>query len=86
LPSTITSIGNNVFAESYYSSIGSITINATTPPTLGTRFCSGNNPTSIVVPDASVDQYKDATNWSAFTNIIFGIDSVFALDYSDLIG
>lgn len=42
-----------------------VTISATTPPTLGSNaFPSG---VTIYVPDASLEAYKAATNWGAYT-------------------
>ena len=55
-------------------SITSVTINATTPPTLigDNNFASSNN-YPIYVPCASVDAYKAATNWSTYADRIQGI-------------
>ena len=67
--SGITSIGDSAFAST---SLTSITVNATTPPTLG----SGVFPSSISeirVPSASVFSYKTANGWKNYSNIIIGI-------------
>lgn len=73
LPASITSIGNYVFQ--YCTKLKTMTVNANTPPTLG----SGAIPTSIVaiyVPDASVAAYQAATNWSDFASKIKGISEM----------
>ena len=49
-----------------------ITINATTPPTLGS-FAIPDNVTNIYVPKGSVDAYKAASGWSSYASIISAI-------------
>lgn len=49
-----------------------IIINATIPPSLGGSI-GGNDNAIIYVPDASVDAYKAATNWSNYASRIKGI-------------
>ena len=71
LPSTVTSIGSIVFTNC--SSLTGITILATTPPTLGANSFNNTNNCSIYVPAASVDTYKEATNWSALASRIQAI-------------
>jgi hypothetical protein len=39
-----------------------------------------------LVPNGSSDAYKNAPGWSAFADVVFDIDSLFALDYSQLSG
>ena len=73
LPASITSISNDVFQ--YCTKLKTMIVNANTPPTLG----SGAIPTSIVaiyVPDASVEAYQAATNWSSFASKIKGISDM----------
>ena len=65
--SGITSIGNQVTVNSY--SIQSITINATTPPTISESTWQSTT-CPIYVPAESVDAYKTATNWSALADRI----------------
>lgn len=65
--SGITSIGNQVTTNSY--SIQSITINATTPPTIS-ELTWQSTTCPIYVPAESVDAYKTATNWSALADRI----------------
>ena len=72
LPATLTSIGNYVFSR--YTALATLICNATTPPTLSSSALS-NTPIAsktgtIYVPDASVDAYKAATNWSTYADII----------------
>lgn len=51
-------------------SLQSIVIKSTTPPTLGSGAIPLNDILSIYVPDASVNAYKTATNWSAVASRI----------------
>ena len=65
--SGITSIGNQATTNSY--SIQSITIKATTPPTIS-ELTWQSTTCPIYVPAESVDAYKTATNWSALADRI----------------
>ena len=48
-----------------------LVVKAATPPTLASNALQGTSALSgIYVPDASVEAYKTATNWSAFADII----------------
>lgn len=68
LPSTIESIGNYAFQSS---GLTKITINATTPPTLGYDvFESASSLAHIYVPSANVSAYKGASGWSDHASII----------------
>ena len=68
LPSTVTSIGDYAFESS---GLTKITINATTPPTLGYDvFENASSLANIYVPSASVNAYKVASGWSDHVNII----------------
>ena len=72
-PASLTSIAKSAFEGC--TKLKTMTINANTPPTLG----SGAIPTSIVaiyVPDASVAAYQAATNWSNFATKIKGISEM----------
>ena len=74
IPSSVTSIGASAFSHCY--ALGIVTINATTPPTLGgTNAFSTTYQKRIYVPSASVSAYKAATNWSTFASIIYAIPS-----------
>ena len=68
----ITSIGVRSFNTCL--ALTDIVILATTPPTIAsTTFTGGTTPNrrKIYVPDANVDDYKTATNWSAIADYIY---------------
>ena len=70
--SGITSIGNDFFYNNGY--IDTITINATTPPTVGSNFLGGKcGIYHIYVPSASVSAYQSASGWSTWSKIIEAI-------------
>ncbi len=69
--SNVTSIGANAFYGC--NKLTSITINATTPPTLGSDAFYNTNNCPIYVPAASVDAYKSASNWSSIASRIQAI-------------
>ena len=72
LPSGVTNIGATAFE--YCSNLSSVTVFATTPPTLGTNvFQSNASGRKIYVPSESVEAYKAATNWSAYASAILPI-------------
>lgn len=74
LPSTIKDIGSSFFNGC--NSLTEFTILAETPPTLqNTTNCISTATTSIYVPDASVDAYKGATNWSTYADLIKPLSS-----------
>ena len=69
IPSGVTSIGDNAFSNC--SSLITITVLVETPPTIQTNtFRNVPNTTIYYVPDASVDAYKTATNWSRYADQI----------------
>ena len=73
LPASVTSIANMAF---YQSSFTSITVKATTPPTLGTSMAltSASMTTQpIYVPAGSVEAYKAANVWKDFASRIVAI-------------
>ena len=74
IPSTVSEIGDQAFC--FCNSLESITILATTPPTLGGGVF-GNNKSGrkIYVPYESVDAYKAAEGWSAYAADIEAIQS-----------
>lgn len=77
IPSGVTSIGDSAFAINNRYNRDSITILATTPPTLGSDvFYTLSNRYPIYVPAESVDTYKAATNWSNYADRIQAIPSV----------
>jgi len=69
LPSTVSSIGDYAFQST---GLTKITINATTPPSLGYYVFEQSSPSlaHIYVPSASVSTYKAAERWSDHESII----------------
>lgn len=67
--SGITTIGNSGIASS--TRYTRYRIHATVPPTLGTDAIFPPTRGGIYVPDASVNAYKTATNWSAYAQYIY---------------
>ena len=69
IPNSVTFIGHYAFADC--SSLTNVTVEAATPPSLGT-FVFRNNASGriIYVPDASVNAYKTANNWSTYESYI----------------
>ena len=67
--SGVTSIGSSVFYGCNY--LMGVTIEATTPPTLGNNALSGYFP--IYVPCDSVNTYKAASGWSSYASRIQAI-------------
>lgn len=79
IPSTVTNIGNQAFRNGI--ALDSFICHATTPPTLGASvFRTAPN---IYVPDASVEAYKNATNWNAYASKIMSI--FYYLGYIDFV-
>jgi hypothetical protein len=72
IPSNVTYIGT--YAFSMCSLLTSVTVEATTPPTLGEHAFDDNaSGRKIYVPSASVETYKAATNWSEYADDIEAI-------------
>lgn len=67
IPSGVTNIANDSF---YYQGLTSVTVLATTPPTLGNSVFIKSSDLKIYVPAASVNTYKAATNWSNYSTYI----------------
>lgn len=67
----VETIGNDEFAGKTINLDFTLQILATTPPTLGTGFLPNNFNGKIYVPDASVNDYKVATNWSTWVDYIY---------------
>lgn len=73
LPASLMGIGKSAFKGC--TKLKTMTVNANTPPTLGSEAI----PTSIgaiYVPNASVEAYRAATNWSSFAGKIKGISEM----------
>ena len=80
LPSTVTSIANYAFqipTGTTTTAFETLTVRATTPPTIYGSSIVINNPGGLVwtikVPAASVDAYKAASGWSSFSSRITSI-------------
>jgi hypothetical protein len=74
LPASVTSIGNYAFSEC--SSLTSITIRSTTPPTLDSSHYTFPNTSQnyiIYVPASAVDTYKTTSEWSTWASKIQAI-------------
>lgn len=84
IPSGVTSIGGSVFRNC--SGLTSITVEATTPPSLGTSVFDNTNNCNIYVPCASVSAYRTATNWSAYSSRILGFESCTTYDWQVVSG
>lgn len=64
----LTTLGASVFGSC--TSLESLIFRATTPPTIGNNLAFNTNNCPIYVPDASVEAYKAATNWSTYASRI----------------
>ena len=71
IPSGVTSIGTYAFR--HCSGLQSVTVNRTTPPTLGTNVFTDTNNCTIYVPAASVSTYQSASGWSTYASRIQAI-------------
>ena len=68
----VTSIGVNALSDC--KGLTSVTIQATTPPTLGANALARNSTNFVIyVPAESVEAYKAATNWSSLSDKIQAI-------------
>lgn len=74
IPSSVTTL--NARALGYLTSIQYFEFQGTTPPTLSnTTIFENTNDCPIYVPDASVNTYKEANNWSSYASRIIGISN-----------
>ena len=72
IPSGVTSIGQHAFDGC--SGMNAVYVYPTTPPTLGNgAFDNMKSNCPIFVPCDSIDAYKAASNWSDYSNRIFGL-------------
>ena len=71
IPSGVTSIGQYAFMSCI--NITSMTLYATTPPTLGVMAFDGVNNCVFYVPSDSVNAYKTASGWSSYASRIQAI-------------
>lgn len=75
IPASVTAI--NQLALYGCSSLEKIICEATTPPTLGnTNAFTNTNSCPIYVPDASLEAYKTAVNWSAYADRIHPLSEI----------
>lgn len=65
----VTSISSSLCANC--SELTSLVCRATTPPSIGNNIILNAPKAYIFVPDASVDAYKAATNWSTYADRIY---------------
>lgn len=70
IPDNVTTIGKQAFYGC--SGLTSITINATTPPTIGSDVFRNTHNCPIYVPCESVNAYKSASGWSTYASRIYG--------------
>lgn len=73
IPSGMTTISSGAFANC--SGLTSVTVLATTPPSIGVSAFNNTNDCTIYVPAESVNTYKTATNWSEYADRIQAIPS-----------
>ena len=71
IPNSVTSIDSGAF--SYCRSLTSVTVNVTTPPTLGLNAFYDTNDCPIYVPSESVETYKSTSGWSDYASRIQAI-------------
>lgn len=67
IPSSYKTIGSQAFHGC--TGITSITLKATTPPTLSDTSAIPNSVTKIYIPEGTLGAYQSATNWSSFFNL-----------------
>ena len=74
IPDSVTNIEENAFLSC--SGLANVYCWPTVPPTLGNSSVFGNiaSDAKIYVPQASVDAYKAANNWSGYASMIVGYD------------
>lgn len=80
IPVTVTSISNISYMDCL--SLLYILSESVIPPTIQVGAFDSTNNSFIYVPDSAVDDYKTATNWSAYANRIKNI-SDFATDFPE---
>lgn len=74
LPSSVTDIDQTAFYKvATTTNKLTLTILATTPPTLGSSAFTTSTLNKIYVPAASLEAYKTATNWSAYASYMEAI-------------
>lgn len=71
IPNSVTTLGNDVFKGDV--NLTSVTVLATTPPSIGTRCFDNTNNCPIYVPSGSVSDYQAAPGWSTYASRIQAI-------------
>lgn len=70
IPAGVTSLGNDAFAYNY-NDLKVVKVKQATPPSAAqTAFCDISEVAKLVVPNGSKAQYKAATGWKLFSNIL----------------
>lgn len=67
IPSAVTNIEGAAFATT---SVLTVRMHSTTPPTVASTSFKSQNLSKIIVPKGSASTYKSATNWSSFASFI----------------
>ena len=74
-PDSLTTIGQQ--AVYFSAKVDTLIFRSMNPPTLGSSSISGNSSNlKIYVPDASVEDYKAATNWSTHASKIYPLSEL----------
>ena len=71
IPDSVTSIGNYAFQS--WEVVPYVEMKRTTPPSIANTTFNHQNDAPIYVPDASVNDYKTATNWVTYADRIFPV-------------
>lgn len=64
----------NTYAFANNTGLTTFTIHATTPPTLGSNAFYNSPLVEIRVPASALETYKSASNWSAYADLMVGIE------------
>ncbi len=82
LPSTLSSIGSNVFK---YSSIYTVVVKGACPIEISEKVFTHRDEANLYVPVGSTENYRNATYWKDFKNIVEGdLPQRDLIDFADL--
>lgn len=81
IPESVNTIGAYAFYSC--SNLSKIECNPTTPPAGGSNMFTNTNNCDILVPDASVDDYKAKTYWSGYSSRIKGKTTGTLINFAD---
>lgn len=81
IPESVNTIGAYAFYSC--SNLSKIECNPTTPPAGGSNMFTNTSNCDIIVPDASVDAYKQASVWSSYSNRIKGKTTGNVITFAD---